>query len=46
MAAAWVPLLVGNAILIERVFGIPGMYELVPGALDAATTPWCSGWWS
>ncbi len=39
LAAAWVPLLVGNAILIERVFGIPGMYELVPGALDRGNYP-------
>ncbi len=44
LAAAWVPPQVGNAILIERVLGIPGMYELVPGALDAGDYPSCSGW--
>ncbi len=39
LAAAWVPLTVGNAILVERVFGIPGMYELVPRALDLGNYP-------
>ncbi len=39
LTAAWVPLLVGNAILTERVFGIPGMYELVPGAMEGGNYP-------
>lgn len=34
LTAAWVPLTVGNAILIERVFGLPGMYGLIPSAID------------
>jgi peptide/nickel transport system permease protein len=34
LAGAYTPLLIGNAILIEKVFDIPGIYQVIPGALD------------
>jgi ABC-type dipeptide/oligopeptide/nickel transport system permease component len=34
LAGSYTPLLVGNALLVERVFEIPGVYKLVPAAMD------------
>jgi ABC-type dipeptide/oligopeptide/nickel transport system permease component len=34
LAGAYTPLLIGNVILIEKVFDIPGIYQVIPGALD------------
>jgi peptide/nickel transport system permease protein len=34
LAAAYVPLLLGNVILVEGVFGIPGVWRHIPRALD------------
>jgi peptide/nickel transport system permease protein len=34
LAGAYTPLLIGNVILIEKVFDIPGIYEVIPGALN------------
>jgi peptide/nickel transport system permease protein len=34
LAGAYTPLLIGNVILIEKVFDIPGIYQVIPNALD------------
>jgi peptide/nickel transport system permease protein len=34
LAGAYLPLLIGNVLLVEKVFSIPGAYKLVPNALD------------
>lgn len=34
LAGAYTPLLIGNVILIEKVFDVPGIYQVIPGALD------------
>jgi peptide/nickel transport system permease protein len=33
LAGAYTPLLIGNVILIEKVFDVPGIYQVIPGAL-------------
>jgi peptide/nickel transport system permease protein len=43
LAGASMPLLVGNAILVEAVFGIPGVYRLIPGAIDNGNFPVLQG---
>jgi peptide/nickel transport system permease protein len=43
LAGASLPLLVGNVILVEAVFGIPGVYRLIPGALDNGNFPVLQG---
>jgi peptide/nickel transport system permease protein len=39
LVAAYVPMLIANVILVEAVFGIPGIYRLIPGALDQRNFP-------
>ena len=34
LAGAYTPLLVGNALLVEQVFNIPGAFRLTPGAIS------------
>jgi peptide/nickel transport system permease protein len=34
LAGAYTPLLIGNVILVEKVFGIPGIYRVIPDALN------------
>ena len=34
VAGTYTPLLVGNVLLVEKVFGIPGMFQNVPTAID------------
>jgi peptide/nickel transport system permease protein len=43
LAGAYVPLLVGNVVLVEAVFGIPGLYRLIPGAIDNGNFPVLQG---
>jgi peptide/nickel transport system permease protein len=43
LAGAYVPLLVGNVVLVEAVFGIPGVYRLIPGAIDDGNFPVLQG---
>ena len=33
LAGAYTPLLIGNVILIEKVFDVPGIYQVIPSAL-------------
>jgi peptide/nickel transport system permease protein len=39
LAGAYAPLLLTNVVLVEAVFGVPGMYRLIPSALDNANFP-------
>ena len=39
LVGAYVPILIANVILVEAVFGIPGIYRLIPGAVDARNFP-------
>lgn len=34
LGGAYTPLLIGNVILIEKVFDVPGVYQVIPSALD------------
>jgi peptide/nickel transport system permease protein len=43
LAGASVPLLIGNVVLVEAVFGIPGVYRLIPGAIDNGNFPVLQG---
>lgn len=43
LAGAYTPLLIGNVILIERVFDVPGVYQLIPSALDNGNYPIIQG---
>lgn len=43
LAGASIPLLVGNVVLVEAVFGIPGVYRLIPGAIDNGNFPVLQG---
>jgi peptide/nickel transport system permease protein len=43
LAGAYAPTLLANVILVEAVFGIPGMYRLMPGAMDNANFPLLMG---
>ncbi len=43
LAGASLPLLVGNVILVEAVFGIPGVYRLIPSAIDTGNYPMLQG---
>ncbi len=38
LAGAYTPLLVGNALLVEQVFNIPGAFRLTPGRSPTATS--------
>lgn len=39
LVGAYVPILLANVILVEAVFGIPGVYRLIPGAVDSRNFP-------
>jgi peptide/nickel transport system permease protein len=43
LAGAYTPLLIGNVILIEKVFDVPGVYQLIPSALDTGNYPIIQG---
>jgi peptide/nickel transport system permease protein len=43
LAGAYTPLLIGNVILIEKVFDVPGVYQLIPSALDNGNYPIIQG---
>ena len=43
LAGAYTPLLIGNVILIEKVFDVPGVYQLIPNALDVGNYPIIQG---
>ncbi len=42
-AGAYTPLLVGNALLVEQVFNIPGVFRYTPGAVSNADFPLLQG---
>jgi peptide/nickel transport system permease protein len=42
-AGAYAPLLVGNALLVEQVFNIPGVYRYTPGAISNGDFPLLQG---
>lgn len=39
LIGAYMPVLLANVILVEAVFGIPGIYRLIPGAVDNRNFP-------
>jgi peptide/nickel transport system permease protein len=39
LIGTYVPILLANVILVEAVFGIPGIYRLIPGAVDSRNFP-------
>ena len=39
LVAGYVPMLIANVILVEAVFGIPGVYRLIPTAVDQRNFP-------
>lgn len=39
LVGAYMPVLIANVILVEAVFGIPGIYRLIPGAVDNRNFP-------
>jgi len=39
LIGAYMPMLIANVILVERVFGIPGVYALIPDAVDGRNFP-------
>jgi peptide/nickel transport system permease protein len=43
LAGAYTPLLIGHVILIEKVFDVPGVYQLIPQALDVGNYPIIQG---
>jgi peptide/nickel transport system permease protein len=43
LAGAYAPTLLANVVLVEAVFGIPGMYQRMPGAMDNANFPLLMG---
>jgi peptide/nickel transport system permease protein len=43
LAGAYTPLLIGNVILIEKVFDVPGVYRLIPQALSLGNYPVIQG---
>ena len=43
LGGAYTPLLIGNVILIEKVFDVPGVYQLIPSALDTGNYPIIQG---
>jgi ABC-type dipeptide/oligopeptide/nickel transport system permease component len=42
-AGAYAPLLVGNALLVEQVFNIPGVFRYTPGAISNGDFPLLQG---
>jgi peptide/nickel transport system permease protein len=43
LTGAYVPLLVGNALLVESVYEVPGSFKLIPHALDVGNYPIIQG---
>jgi peptide/nickel transport system permease protein len=43
LTGAYVPLLVGNALLVESVWEIPGSFQLIPHAIDVGNYPIIQG---
>jgi peptide/nickel transport system permease protein len=43
LTGAYIPLLVGNALLVESVYGIPGSFKLIPHAIDIGNYPIIQG---
>jgi peptide/nickel transport system permease protein len=39
LVGAYIPMLIANVILVEAVFGIPGIYRLIPSAVDQRNFP-------
>ena len=39
LVGAYIPILIANVILVEAVFGIPGIYRLIPSAIDSRNFP-------
>jgi peptide/nickel transport system permease protein len=39
LVGGYMPILITNVILVEAVFGIPGIYRLIPGAVDGRNFP-------
>ncbi len=39
LVGSYVPIMLANVILIEAVFGIPGIYRLIPAAVDGRNFP-------
>jgi peptide/nickel transport system permease protein len=42
-AGAYTPLLVGNALLVEQIFNIPGVFRYTPGAVSNGDFPMLQG---
>jgi ABC-type dipeptide/oligopeptide/nickel transport system permease component len=43
LGGAYTPLLIGNVILIEKVFDVPGIYQVIPVALEFGNYPLIQG---
>ena len=43
LIGGYMPILLANVILVEAVFGIPGIYRLIPGALERSQLPGADG---
>jgi peptide/nickel transport system permease protein len=39
LIATYIPIMLANVILVEAVFGIPGIYRLIPNAVDGRNFP-------
>jgi peptide/nickel transport system permease protein len=39
LAGSYAPMLIANVVLVEAVFGIPGVYSLIPAAMENANFP-------
>jgi peptide/nickel transport system permease protein len=39
LAGSYTPMLIANVVLVEAVFGIPGIYRLIPGAMENGNFP-------
>ena len=39
MIGSYIPIMLANVILVEAVFGIPGIYRLIPSAVDGRNFP-------
>jgi peptide/nickel transport system permease protein len=43
LAGAYMPLLVGNALLVEQIFNVPGVFRYTPGAVSNGDFPLLQG---
>ena len=39
LIGTYIPIMLANVILVEAVFGIPGIYRLIPNAVDGRNFP-------